>query len=84
MKLFEIGSSYAATLYAAHRTINKQNGTMIKVYSVRDIKDGKPVEPYLKVENTFTPAADACLTVENAKANYLQNLDKKITLASKL
>ena len=74
---FDIGESYAATLYAAHRTINKENGTMVKVYSVRDIKDGKPVKPYLKVENTFNPAPDACLTAELAKAKYLQELESK-------
>jgi len=81
---FEIGDSYAATLYAAHRTINKENGTMVKVYSVRDIKDGKPVKPYLKVENTFNPKPDACLTAELAKGKYLLALKDKIAKAKQL
>jgi hypothetical protein len=81
---FSIGDSYAATLHAAHRTINKQNGDMVKVYTVRDIKDGKPVKPYLKVENTFNPPDGACLSPDDAKAKYLEELDKKITMASRL
>ena len=81
---FGIGDSYAATLYAAHREINKENGTMVKVYTVRDIKDGKPVKPYLKVENTFNPAPDACLTPELAKERYRLQLENKIAVSSNL
>lgn len=81
---YSIGDSYAATLYAAHRTINKENGVMVKVYSVRDIKEGKPVKPYLKVESTFNPAPDACLTADLAKEKYRLNLENKITKASQL
>lgn len=84
MTTFDIGESYAGTLYAAHRTINKENGTMVKVYSVRDIKDGKPVKPYLKVENTFNPAPDACLTPELAKARYQLELENKLAVSSRL
>lgn len=84
MTKFSIGESYAATLYAAHRTINKNNGTMVKVYSVRDIKDGKPVKPYLKVENTFTPEPDDCLSAELAKAQYALDLENKIAKAQSL
>lgn len=81
---FNIGDSYAATLYAAHRTINKENGTMVKVYSIRDMKDGKAVKPYLKVENTFNPKPDACLTVELAKAKYIAGLKDKTAKAKRL
>jgi len=81
---FGIGESYAATLHAAHRTINKEKGVMTQVYTVRDIKDGKPVKPYLKVENTFNPEPDAATTPEEAKVDYLQSLDKKISQASQL
>ena len=81
---FSIGDSYAATLYAAHRTINKENGTMVKVYSIRDMKDGKPVKPYLKVENTFNPEPDACLTAELAKAKYVADLKNKMAKAERL
>ena len=81
---FKIGEPYAATLYAAHRTINKENGVMAKVFSVRDIKDGKAVVPYLKVVNTFNPAADDCLTAELAKVKYRLRLQDKIAKASQL
>jgi hypothetical protein len=81
---YNIGDSYAATLYAAHRTIHKENGTMAKVYSIRDVRDGKPVKPYLKVENTFNPAPDACLTPELAKEKYRLRLQNKIEKAMQL
>ena len=81
---YNIGDSYAATLYAAHRTIHKQNGTMAKVYSVRDVRDGKPVKPYLKVENTFNPKPDDCLTVELAKAQYLLRMKSKMATVAQL
>jgi len=81
---FNIGKSYAATLYAAHRTINKENGTMVKVYTIRDMKDGLPVRPYIKVENVFTPMPDACLTPELAKEKYKLNLQNKIATVEQL
>jgi hypothetical protein len=84
MTKFNIGESYAATLYAAHRTINKENGEMAKVYTIKDIKDGKPVKPYLKVENTFNPEPHACLTPEQAKAKYELRLKNKIAIALQL
>lgn len=81
---FCIGDSYAATLYAAHRTINKENGTMAKVYIVRDIKDGKPVKPYLKIENTFNPEPDASLTRVLAIDKYMLRLKDKLAKAAQL
>ena len=81
---FSIGDSYAATLYAAHRTINKESGVMIQVFSVRDIKDGKPVQPYMKTENVFNPTSDACLTPELAKEQYLVQLATKQVKALQL
>ena len=81
---YSIGDAYAATLYAAHRTINKENGTMAQVYSVRDMKDGKPVNPYIKIENVFNPNADACLTAVLAKRRYELGLKNKIAKAKRL
>jgi len=81
---FNIGDSYAATLYAAHRTINKENGVMVKAYTVRDIRDGKPTAPYLKVENTFTIPDGASKTPALAKAKYLRAQNAKIVAVTKL
>ena len=84
MDTYGIGYSYAATLHATHRTINKENGTIVQVYSVRDMKDGKPAKPYLKVENVFNPEPDDCLTPELAKAKYQLRMKAKIAKAMQL
>jgi len=84
MAAFGIGESYAATLHAAHRTINKETGVMVKVYSVRDVKDGKPCEPYLKEENTFMPDDNAALSPEEAVEQYQKILENKIEIAAQL
>ena len=81
---FDIGDSYAATIYASHRTINKDSGTMPQVFTVRDTKDGKPVVPYLKVENTFNPSPMASKTVAKAKAQYVRTQKAKIVAVKKL
>jgi len=81
---FDIGDSYAATLYAAHRTINKENGVMLKAYTVRDMRDGKPTAPYLKIENTFNIPAGASKTRALAKAKYLRTQNAKIVAVTKL
>ncbi len=81
---FSIGDSYAATIYASHRTINKNSGKMPQVYTVRDTKDGKPVVPYLKVENTFNPSPQSSKTAKQAKAKYLRTQKAKITAVNKL
>jgi len=81
---FEIGDSYAATIYASHRTINKESGNMPMVYTVRDMKDGKPVKPYLKIENTFNPSPNTSKTPAKAKAKYLREQKAKITAVKKL
>lgn len=81
---FSIGDSYAATVYASHRTINKNSGTMPQVFTVRDMKDGKPVKPYMKVENTFTPSPASSKTPAQAKAKYLRKQNSKISAVNKL
>ena len=77
MERFTIGQPYAATLYAQYRTNRKEAGTMIKVYSIRETKNGKPVTPYLKVENVLRPAADAALSPAEAMELYLAELSAK-------
>jgi len=84
MARFKIGYSYAATLYASHRTINKENGTMAKVYTVKDTKDGKPCTPYMKITNTFNPDRDASLTRDLAIAKYNSRLKDKMAKAAQL
>lgn len=74
---FSIGDAYAATLYAAHRTIAKEKGAMIKVYSIRDMKDGKPVDPYLRVEHVFKASKNAALSPEEAMDKYIRELNHK-------
>jgi len=81
---FGIGDSYAATLHAAHRTINKQKGVMVKTFVIRDIKDGKPVKPYLKVINTFKPEKGACRTLAAAVKAYREQQTKKIEIAENI
>ena len=82
--LFNIGDRYAETLYGTFRTLNQKNGTMPKVYSVFDIRDGKSVEPYVKVINTFNPAANACTTLEAAKIQYRKDMEERIAKCSQL
>jgi len=84
MARYNIGQPYAATLYAQYRTDRKEAGTMIKVYSVRDTKNGKPVEPYLKVENVLRPPADAALSEAEAVDLYLDELSAKEAAAAAL
>lgn len=81
---FSIGDSYAATIYASHRTINKDSGTMPQVFTIRDTKDGKQVTPYLKVENTFNPSPQSSKTPKQAKAKYLRKQNAKIAAVNKL
>lgn len=81
---FSIGESYAATLHGSHRTINKENGTMKQVYSVRDVKDGKHVNPYLKVENVFNSNHAQFSTPAQAKQQYALVLKIKIEQAKLL
>ncbi len=77
MERFTIGQPYAATLYAQYRTNRKENGTMIKVHSVRDTKNGMPVEPYLKIENVLQANPDTALSEVEAVYLYLDELNTK-------
>lgn len=83
-KTYSIETSYATSLWAAHRRINKKNGTMVQVYSVRDIKQGKIVAPYIKVESVFNPSRDACLHPDHAKARYALELKSRIAKSKQL
>lgn len=85
MARFAIGQPYAATLYAQYRTDRKAAGTMVQVFSIRDRKDGQPVEPYLKVENVLRHGVDDALSEEDAIYDYLNSLtDKQAAVTSML
>jgi len=81
---FQIGIPYAQSLHAAHRTINKQSGKMSIVYVVRDIREGKPVAPYIKVINTFTPPENSASDIDGAKRLYVESLRRKIRVTEML
>jgi len=83
-EMFGIGDSYSATIYASWRTLNKENGNIIKVYTVKDMKDGKPVKPFIRIQNVFNPEPNACLNVDAAKALYKEKLNFKIFQAGQL
>ena len=84
MTTFDIDLPYAATLYAAKRTIDKASGELVKTYVVRDEKEGKPTDPYVKEVYTYHPGADADLNVSSAISTYTQHLKNKIAKASQL
>ncbi len=77
MERYTIGESYASTLYAQFRTDRKKAGTMLRVFSIRETKNGEAVTPYLKVENVLRADADAALTPEDAMLDYLNALNAK-------
>jgi len=81
---FNIGIPYAQSLHAAHRTINKQSGKMSVVYVVRDVREGKPVAPYIKELNTFTPPENSASDVDGAKLLYVDALRLKIKIIDTL
>jgi hypothetical protein len=83
-EVYSIDTPYADSLINAHRRISRTTGAMVDIYTVCDIKGGKPVKPYLKVYSTFNPEPDACLTVELAKAKYALHLQNKIAKAESL
>jgi len=44
---------------------------------LRDMKDGKPVDPYLRVEHVFKAPKDAALSPEEAMDKYIRELNHK-------
>jgi hypothetical protein len=57
MKKLDIGKSYAATIHATHRTLDKERGLLVTYYSVEEYKDGKKVVPYLKKTTAYRPSS---------------------------
>jgi len=84
MTHFKIGVSYAETLHGAYRTMCKKDGSMLKVYTVLDVKDGKAVKPFMKVKNTFNVKETDAQDPIAATAKYVANLNAKIENAQKL
>ncbi len=83
-KFPDAAEAYLETLWATHRRESKENGSLIEVFYVRDLKDGKTVEPYLKSEWMFNPPAFACLTPQTAKIRYRIDLKVRIELSQSL
>lgn len=81
---FEIGDSYAATLYASYRTLRKEAGNMPQVFSVQDSRDGKACDPYIRVQNVLRPSQTDCLTPVAAKKAYAKSLTSRLAIAKKL
>jgi len=73
---------YCETLWGTWRRDCKANGSLIEVFSIRDMKDGKPVKPYLKSEYVFTPVDDdVCDNPAQAVIKYEYALISKIAHA---
>ena len=75
---------YIKSLWATFRSEAKENGTLIEVFSVKDIKDGKACAPFLKSEYTFHPAPDDCLTAQLAKNKWVLQTKSKIAKVKQL
>ena len=84
MKKFDMGKSYAATLYQDHRSQAIDAGKMTQVYVVRDTKDGKAISPHITSHYVSTPDADASTTAKKAVTAYGKNLKARIALANKI
>jgi len=78
MKRFDMGKSYAATLYQDHRSQTIEAGDMTKIFVVRDTKDGKTIAPHITSHYVSTPEDGAATTVAQAKKAYTANLREKI------
>ncbi len=79
-----IGNRYAETIYASHRTLAKSNGSMQKAYSVQCLHAGKTVEPFMRVENTFTLPEGTYETPTAAKDAYIKLLSAKLKSVEEL
>jgi len=57
---------------------------MPRVYSIRDMKDGKQCQPYIKVQNVLKPKKSDCLNPVDAKLRYIKSLETKLAQTKKL
>lgn len=71
---FGVGKAYAKTLYQNHRKDKIATGVLVKVFSVRDMKDGKVIEPVLV--SRFVPQQSVVETHESTKAKHAVQLYK--------
>lgn len=81
---FDMGRSYAMTLYQSHRAQSKEAGALTKVYKVRDRKDGKDVAPYMSTKFVATAADSDATDKKTAVTNYEADLTSRIAKAKKL
>jgi len=78
MSEFNIGQSYAMTIYQQHRNEAKKSGAFVAVYSVRDTKEGELTIVTSHVRNAN--ASDAT-TPEAAVESYVTALNAKVAAA---
>jgi len=84
MKKFDIGKNYAETIHATWRTQNKETGELIVIYTVKDLKRGKPVTPYIKKEFVVETNSSQTQTVEGAKLQYIARQQENATIVNNL
>jgi len=75
---------YNETLWASHRSESKQNGSLVEVYSISDIKNGKSVDPYIKIEWMFHPPSTASLSIQVAKIRFKNELNARLQIVDEL
>jgi len=80
----DAAEEYIKSLWATFRSEAKEDGTLIEVFSVKDIKDGKSCAPFLKSEFTFHPATDACTSPQLARNKWITQMKDKILMVKQL
>lgn len=81
---FGIGKSYAMTLYQSHRAQSKKSGHLTEVFTIRDMKEGKAVDPYMSSMHTPNPVKNDATSKKLALKKYEKDLTTRITKAKKL
>jgi len=81
---FGIGKSYAMTLYQSHRAQSKESGFLTEVFTIRDMKEGKAVDPYMSSMHKPNPAKEDSVSKKAALKKYEKDLTTRITKAKKL
>lgn len=80
----DIGLVYAKTLYQNWRTLSKKSGSLTKVYTIRDHKDGVTVDPYVFTKHYAKPPKKAAKTEATAVIQYIDELHERMAKATKL
>lgn len=80
---WEIGETYAGTIFTQYREAAKLSGLIKTVFSIHDIKRGKQVAPYIKMVKTV-PGAGDCMSVKKARKVYTKELKARAKKAKTL